>query len=145
VTIARGGAWGVALGACAALAIACGAAIQAKPEAPRAAKTMDAGRPGGDHAQIQQLADDIRSREQAAGLPPNTEPYDAHRGEGVCSVSSTSETCVDACNLGDAICDDAKKICDLADQLPGDAWASERCDAGKASCQRARERCCDCK
>ena len=42
------------------------------------------------------------------------------------------------------ICDNAGRICDLADDLPGDTWAAERCDAGKAACARASERCCGC-
>jgi hypothetical protein len=57
---------------------------------------------------------------------------------------ATSDTCADVCSLGDSICENADKICDLASQLPGDRWAGERCDAGKATCKVASERCCAC-
>lgn len=53
-----------------------------------------------------------------------------------------SERCQDVCKLSGSICDNAESICDLAAQLPGDAWAAERCGAAKAACQRATERCC---
>lgn len=55
-----------------------------------------------------------------------------------------SQACTDVCTLATSICDNATKICDLAAQLPGDAWASERCDSGKATCATASARCCDC-
>jgi hypothetical protein len=53
-----------------------------------------------------------------------------------------SDRCEDVCKLSGSICDNAESICELAAQLPGDAWAEERCGAAKASCQRASERCC---
>jgi hypothetical protein len=53
-----------------------------------------------------------------------------------------SDRCEDVCTLSTSICDSATSICTLADQLPGDAWAAERCGAAKASCRRATERCC---
>jgi hypothetical protein len=53
-----------------------------------------------------------------------------------------SDRCNDVCKLSDSICSNATSICELADQLPGDAWAAERCGAAKASCQRATQRCC---
>jgi hypothetical protein len=56
---------------------------------------------------------------------------------------SASTSCQDVCTLSDSICDNAESICELAAELPGDAWASEKCDSAKASCKRATERCCD--
>lgn len=55
-----------------------------------------------------------------------------------------SQACTDVCTLATSICDNATRICDLAAELPGDAWASERCDSGKATCAKAATRCCDC-
>lgn len=55
-----------------------------------------------------------------------------------------SQACSDVCTLATSICDNATRICDLAAQLPGDAWASERCTTGKATCAKAAARCCDC-
>ena len=55
-----------------------------------------------------------------------------------------SPTCVDVCELGDAICDDAESICAIAAELGDDPWAKEKCDSAKASCREAKERCCAC-
>ncbi|MEZ4400946.1 MAG: hypothetical protein R3B06_13050 [Kofleriaceae bacterium] len=63
---------------------------------------------------------------------------------GATCVRATSTTCTDVCTLADAICGNADRICELAATLPGDAWAEQRCDAGKATCQAAGERCCSC-
>ncbi len=61
-----------------------------------------------------------------------------------CGVAPTGEQCADVCTLADSICASASRICELADQLAGDAWAAERCDDGKVSCARAHLRCCGC-
>ncbi len=60
-----------------------------------------------------------------------------------CSAPPTDD-CGDVCSTGDLICDNARAICDLAGELAGDDWAARRCAAGQESCDRARERCCDC-
>jgi hypothetical protein len=65
------------------------------------------------------------------------------RAGGTCAPPA-GDRCVDACRLSDAICSNAARICELARGLPGDAWATERCDAGKASCAASIERCCGC-
>jgi hypothetical protein len=57
---------------------------------------------------------------------------------------SMASTCTQSCALSDTICDNAKKICDLARQLPGDAWAEQRCADGSATCDQARAACCAC-
>jgi hypothetical protein len=59
-------------------------------------------------------------------------------------VRSQRATCVDVCKLSDSICANAGSICGLADQLPGDAWAADKCNRGKATCKTASERCCGC-
>lgn len=61
-----------------------------------------------------------------------------------CGVAPTGAQCGDVCTIADSICDNARRICELADELPGDAWAAERCDNGKVSCARAHLRCCGC-
>ena len=61
-----------------------------------------------------------------------------------CQPAPSGDTCTDVCTLGDSICGNARRICDLADQLPGDDYAAQRCTAGRASCDRARTRCCGC-
>jgi hypothetical protein len=64
--------------------------------------------------------------------------------DAACHPAAT-QTCTDSCKLSDSICDDAKKICDLADQLPGDGWAAGKCASGNASCTDAHAHCCDCR
>jgi len=61
-----------------------------------------------------------------------------------CGTAPTGDTCSDVCALGDSICGNARRICDLAAQLAGDDHAAQRCAGGKASCDRARTRCCAC-
>jgi len=52
--------------------------------------------------------------------------------------------CDDVCSLGDAICDNAERICTLADELGNDHLAQEKCTSAKASCREAKQRCCSC-
>ncbi|MEO6771689.1 MAG: hypothetical protein ABI467_01540 [Kofleriaceae bacterium] len=55
-----------------------------------------------------------------------------------------SDTCSQSCTLSGSICDNAKKICAIAEELPGDAWASNKCVEGNETCTAATKRCCDC-
>ncbi len=137
-----------AVAAIAALAFACGSMKQTAAPVPA---PMSA-RPGDLHAQIEELDRDITARMGSASVPaPTTADVEAARpvamsaAAGVCTPPPTpSASCDDVCKLGDAICDDARRICDLADQLPGDSWAADKCAGGKASCEHAKQRCCDC-
>lgn len=52
--------------------------------------------------------------------------------------------CDDVCSLGDAICDNAERICILADELGNDHLAQDKCTSAKASCREAKQRCCTC-
>lgn len=52
--------------------------------------------------------------------------------------------CTDACNIKDAICDNAEDICRIAKELVRDSWARDKCSSAKASCKEARDRCCKC-
>ena len=141
-------AFAVAIALC---ALACGSVMQTTH--PEPAPVMMGARPDSVRAQIDELDRDITSRMDSAALPAPTgadveavRPVTMDAAAKVCTPPPTpSASCDDACRLGDAICDDARRICDLAQQLPGDAWASGKCDSGKASCERARQRCCDCR
>lgn len=58
----------------------------------------------------------------------------------------TPPTCGDVCTLSDDICDNAERICTLADELgKDDQFAQEKCTSAKASCRESQQRCCDCK
>lgn len=149
---ARGTITAVVAGAAIALMVACGARAS-HPLATR--PTSDAGPPLGGRpdelrAQITALDERIAVDRATLGTDaPEASATAAMAGvtaddAALTCVRSTRETCVDVCKLGDSICANATSICELAAQLPGDAWAEERCNAGKASCKTGSERCCDC-
>ena len=55
-----------------------------------------------------------------------------------------SQTCKDTCQIADAICEAATSICKIAGELNNDAWATEKCATGNASCEKSRGKCCGC-
>ncbi|HEY6178927.1 MAG TPA: hypothetical protein VIX73_30955, partial [Kofleriaceae bacterium] len=55
-----------------------------------------------------------------------------------------SDRCTDVCKLGDSVCRNQERICELAGKLAGDDWAANKCTRARASCQAAHERCCSC-
>jgi hypothetical protein len=113
--------------------------------------------------QIAELSRDIETARGTMGLPAPT-PGTAHTGampmtsdvkpsvapvgpvepttQATCHPAS--DTCTQSCTLSGSICDNAKKICDIANELPGDAWASNKCVEGNETCAAAKKRCCDC-
>ena len=137
---------GLALAACAAGSRP--STVQtAEPPIADAAPPLG-GRPDELRAQIRELDARIADELGRARVEP---PDDAEAA----SMASTpmadaravcehvpSDRCEDVCKLSTSICDNAGSICTLADQLPGDAWAAERCASAKASCRRATDRCC---
>jgi hypothetical protein len=109
--------------------------------------------PGSPHAEIAQLAQQIEDGRVRLALPApaatgcepscvqpmSVEPLSdaqCHRGQ--------SDTCSQTCTLSDSICGNAHKICELASQLPGDAWADKKCTEGKSTCEAAHAKCCAC-
>jgi hypothetical protein len=117
---------------------------------------LDGRAPQGD-PRIVELDEQIAAELGTLGLEA---PTDAEVGEAMvahrtfepmsggvadsCPVPPAGAACGDVCTLADSICHNAERICDLADELDGDAWATRRCFAGRLSCERARERCCGC-
>jgi hypothetical protein len=57
---------------------------------------------------------------------------------------AASDPCREACTLSSSICANQAKICELAQQLPGDDWAATKCTGARASCQAAHDHCCSC-
>lgn len=106
------------------------------------------------HAQIDELAKQIDAQRDQLGLivPVDTIEWPPATSMSAPVSSKTdpqchpgaSQTCQDSCGLSDSICDNAKKICDLAVQLPGDRYAAQKCDEGKATCDAAHGKCCGC-
>jgi len=158
---------GLALGACAALVLACGAARNAQAPTARAttpepgaaadaAGASTAPMPGDPHGEIEALDARIAAERDRMGLPapqvaavvPGTEPptmmaVPSVAGDAACHPAP-STTCQDSCTLADSICANAGRICELASELPGDDWAAQKCVSGKATCDAAHARCCGC-
>jgi hypothetical protein len=137
----------VAFGLAAAALAACSAGAR-KPEATATMAPPLSGRPDDLRERIRALDAEIAQQLETGDLEaPDATAAAAMGGTSMAEVRTTcehvpSQRCDDVCKLSGSICDNATAICELADQLPGDAWASERCGAAKASCQRASERCC---
>ena len=111
-------------------------------------------------AEIAQLWTQIRGWRSAAGLEPS-EPSASVKAEAMATAlptprsatcpgnqqrpATSSKRCRDVCNLANAICDNATRICELSRDLPNNAWARDKCASAKASCHQARKRCCQCR
>jgi hypothetical protein len=117
--------------------------------APQQLGTVD-----GRHQEITALWTQIRQWRLDARLAVEPSPalVDELAAVTAADVAATCElaeptagTCREICDLGDAICDNASAICRIADDLPGDDWARDKCDSAKASCREAEERCCACR
>ena len=142
---------GLALGALLGGIIACAASNKAAV-APAAPTSADAGpvMPGNPHAEISALekhivdqggtfvAQDVMA---SAAVPMTVAPKSS---DATCHPAQT-DRCSDSCKLSDSICDDAKKICDIATTLAGDTWAAGKCESGKTSCTDAHAHCCSCR
>ena len=126
--------------------IACASNVPQKASvAPRAPRS---------HDEIQRLSNEIETQRAQMALPepspvapmavqatPMTNPPSSH--DASCT-HGTSQTCTDSCTLSDDICLNAKKICDLAHDLPGDDWAAGKCQRGQETCDAAHAKCCAC-
>lgn len=131
----------------AAVAIAGAVACAARPQR---SETQPPLPPVGQvHDQIAALDAEIAAGRAQLGQPdPTLEEIDAARTTSAFTAATCTPdahpTCRDVCTLADSICGNADKICALGAQLPGDEWAEQRCQAGRVSCAKARERCCAC-
>jgi hypothetical protein len=160
----RGGL-GLLAGALCAIGIACAAsqkpAAQAMPAAQEAAPSQaDVAMPQTPRDQeIDRLAREIETQRVEAKLPlPEPSsctgascariPAEAMSAGAQAPVHACrrddSDTCKQSCTLADSICSNAKKICEIANELAGDDWAARKCADGSATCNAAKARCCDC-
>jgi len=120
----------------------------APPTMAPATQTMPAGDP---RSQIEQLSHQIDQEREAMASPPSahsmamsTAPVaPAMPQEPTCKPPPT-ETCTDSCTLSGSICGNAKKICDLAKDMAGDAWAEGKCSDANKACSDAHAKCCSC-
>jgi hypothetical protein len=128
------------LGALFATIIACGGSAPSK--------SVYGGKPTSSRAEIDKLDARITAylaklNEPAPASPQpmaTVVPYD----DSTCPTTKT-DTCTETCTLKTSICDAAKRICSIASDLGGaDAYANDKCNAGTASCEAAKKRCCNC-
>jgi hypothetical protein len=61
------------------------------------------------------------------------------------AAESEPPACRDSCTLTTSICDNARRICGLAEDLAGDDWAAGKCADATAVCRQATAACCDCR
>jgi hypothetical protein len=126
-------------------AIACAAQQSAGVSAP---PPPAAGESSDPHQRIQELAQRIDvestqlglSHDLAVAQPETKGPPLAVRQ----CTAGPSAACQDVCRLDDSICDNAKKICELADQLPNDDWATQQCHNARVTCEASHDKCCAC-
>jgi hypothetical protein len=50
----------------------------------------------------------------------------------------------DACRLDDAVCDNAKHVCQLAELIASDGYAAEQCANANQACAASHAKCCAC-
>jgi hypothetical protein len=120
----------------AAIAVACAAQ-------PRPASSSSTQSP---HDEIQALSNEIDSQRTQLGVT-NASPMAAPTNPVAAAASCPrpdNDRCSQTCTLSDSICGNAKRICELADQLVGDTWANGKCGDAKQVCAEAATRCCEC-
>ena len=64
-------------------------------------------------------------------------------GDAKCHPAK-SDTCTTSCTLSDSICGNADKICKLAQSIPGDGWAQNKCAKANKTCDTSHAKCCSC-
>ena len=155
----KGAATGLLVGLAGAVFIAC-ASSSPRPASVPAAQT-NAGSstpvPGGDrHAQIEQLSAKLDEQQGSLQTLPAPAPNAPSCGSACEQMAAAEESkdaachpaktqsCTDVCTLSDSICDTKDKICNLAADMPGDAWAAGKCTDAQSSCAAAHGRCCSC-
>ncbi|HEX5058396.1 MAG TPA: hypothetical protein VFV99_03505 [Kofleriaceae bacterium] len=73
---------------------------------------------------------------QALGAMPSTQDTKCHPAQ--------NDTCKTSCTLSDSICSNANKICNLANSMPGDNWAMNKCAKANTTCESSKTKCCGC-
>lgn len=82
----------------------------------------------------------------AAGADPGRTSAAPQPPDASCPpAASEPPACRDSCTLAGSICDNASRICRIAQQLAGDDWAAGKCSDASAVCRQATADCCDCR
>lgn len=90
-----------------------------------------------------QLALPAATPSQIAGAPAQPMGVLPSAQDPKCHPAPT-DTCKTSCTLSDSICDNADRICKLAESLPGDGWAANKCAKANTTCEASRTKCCGC-
>jgi hypothetical protein len=152
---------GLALGVTCAIVVACAAG--AKSAIPASVTSTMAAQPPSatPRDEIDRLDRDIERELGELGLATSEPPACAVGGcpgptaeqmsTGFTPPSSDptckpapSELCQSSCKFSGSICTNAKRICEIANDLGNDAYANEKCARGTESCTKSRAKCCGC-
>jgi hypothetical protein len=149
-------ALGLLLGFTCMVALACGASPKQSMSLPAPGEHPRSVVASSPHDEIAELAADIDRQRVELNLPEPTacESCVQPMSEGHTPTapptrnpscpSVPSDRCTSVCTVSDSICGNATKICNLAAQLPGDAWATGKCSTASETCRASQERCCTC-
>ncbi|HVK82789.1 MAG TPA: hypothetical protein VM513_01715 [Kofleriaceae bacterium] len=153
---------GLLLGAACAIVVACGGAKKAAmAPATMPAAASPSGMQSPEREELERLDREIEQQLGQLGLATSEPPACAMGGcpgptaeqmsTGLTPPSSDptckpapSELCQSSCKFSDSICTNAKRICEIADDLGNDAYANEKCARGTESCTKSRAKCCGC-
>lgn len=157
-TLSPGRASWIAIAA-ATLAIV-GAALLATSCAAKPATQAKRARPNADTAPSSPVGPDerpttigptnISKRDQIRALWDQINQHDrttasVAESANVCTAPvPKTASCTDVCQLRGSICDNSRRICEIARTIPDDSWAQNKCTEATAACQRATKRCCGC-
>lgn len=107
-----------------------------------------------DRAEILALWTQIRDFRRQAHMELDPSPMTMNQirfqnvkdAEKVCVENhKVPKVCDDVCSLSGDICDNAERICTIADKLgKDDDFAQTKCVDAKASCREATLKCCKC-
>jgi len=145
-----------------AVAIACGAS-QPRTAAPPAAAAPAPAESGpwnftGPRAEIDALDRQVEVGLARAQLPipeddcrgpacaqAMSQPFAVPSiGDAKCPAPVPTTRCADVCSYSTGICNNQRRICELAGQLAGDEWAARKCARARVACEQARAACCVC-
>jgi len=144
-----------------AIVAACAAGgKQAAMHSPAPAETTAAGSPGGEpplpgkedpraeidrrFAEIEEKRKSLDIQSYAAAPGPATPMASVPLSTDASCKPAKNDKCTQSCTFSDSICDNAKRICDLAASMEGDKWAADKCSSAKQTCDTAHENCCSC-
>lgn len=139
--------------AVAGLATACGGSAKHRHPAATKAHGTDPFEAGGARTfddpreEIDYLFSEITALRRNNGMTdmPTVEgPAPETLPQPMTASGDFSDTCSDVCTLAASICDNAGRICRLAEGLAPDDWAEEKCTSADASCTEANDNCTEC-